>query len=115
MQKFNITECCKTPRISKLIDDLFDHMPEIESARAVLLTESFQETEGEPIVLRKAKAFYHICKNIPIVIRDGELVVGSSTLKARGCQTFPEFSFEWLEAEFDTLATRSAEDRKSVV
>lgn len=109
MQKFNITECCKTPRISKLIDDLFDHMPEIESARAVLLTESFQETEGEPIVLRKAKAFYHICKNIPIVIRDGELVVGSSTLKARGCQTFPEFSFEWLEAEFDTLATRSAD------
>ena len=27
----------------------------------------------------------------------------------RGCQTFPEFSYEWLEAELDTVATRTAD------
>ena len=42
-------------------------------------------------------------------IRDNELIVGSSTIAPRGCQTFPEFSYEWLEAELDTVATRTAD------
>ena len=36
-------------------------------------------------------------------------MVGSSTIAPRGCQTYPEFSYEWLEAEFDTVASRSAD------
>ena len=84
-------------------------MPVIESARAKLITESYKETEGEPIITRRAKAFAHILHNIPIVIRDNELIVGSSTIAPRGCQTFPEFSYEWLEAELDTVATRTAD------
>ena len=69
--KFEIAECAKTPRISGLVSDLFEKMPQIEHYRAVLYTESFRANEGEPIVLRKAKAFYNVCKNIPIVIRRG--------------------------------------------
>ena len=99
----------KSPRIGALIDTLYKNMPEIEADRAVLLTESYRETEGEPIITRRAKAFYHICKHIPITIRDGELIVGSATKAPRGCQVFPEFSYEWLEGEFDTIATRSAD------
>ena len=91
----------KTERISRLVENLFAKMPEIESARAVLLTESYRATENEPMIIRRAKAFEHILKNIPIVIRDEELIVGSTTLAPRGCQTYPEFSFEWLEDEFD--------------
>ena len=107
--KFSIQECEKTPRIAKLIDDLFRKMPQIEHYRAELYTESFRQTEGEPIVLRKAKAFYNVCKNIPIVIREGELIVGANSVSPRSCPTFPEFSFEWLESEFDTVATRAAD------
>ncbi len=99
----------KSPRITRLVDCLFEKLPEIESARAILLTESYRQTEGEPIVMRRAKAFSHILDNIPIVIRPEELIVGSSTIAPRGCQTFPEFSFEWLEAEFDTVENRSAD------
>ena len=99
----------KSPRIGALIDALYQNMPEIEADRAVLLTESYRETEGEPTITRRAKAFYHICKHIPITIRDGELIVGSATKAPRGCQVFPEFSYEWLEGEFDTIATRSAD------
>ncbi len=106
---FEIKECDKTPRIGKLIDHLFAKMPQIEHYRAVLYTQSFRETEGEPIVLRKAKAFYNVCKNIPIVIRDNELIVGANSVSPRSCPTFPEFSFEWLESEFETVATRAAD------
>ena len=109
MQKFNSEPIEKSPRISRLVDNLFAKMPEIESARAILLTESYPQTENEPIVLRRAKAFRHILKNIPIIIRDEELIVGSSTIAPRGCQTYPEFSYEWLESEFDTVATRTAD------
>ena len=99
----------KSARIEKLIDDLYANMPEIESARGILITESYKSTEDLPIVRRRSAAFAHILKNIPIVIRDGELIVGSATIAPRGCQVFPEYSYEWLEAEFDTVATRAAD------
>ncbi len=99
----------KSERIQHLVDNLYAKLPEIEADRAVLLTESYRQTEGEPIISRRAKAFSHILKNIPIIIRDEELVVGSSSIAPRGCQTFPEFSFSWLESEFDTVETRSAD------
>lgn len=106
---YDSTEIPKTERISKLVENLYAKMPEIESARAVLITESYKQTENEPMVIRRAKAFQHILENIPIVIRDLELIVGSTTLAPRGCQTYPEFSYEWLESEFDTVETRSAD------
>ena len=109
MNRFNTSEIPKSPRIPRLIDHLFENMPVIESARAVLLTESYMQTEGEPIITRRAKAFAHILDHIPIIIRDEELIVGSTTIAPRGCQTYPEFSFEWLEEEFDTVAVREAD------
>ncbi|MBR1975093.1 MAG: glycyl radical protein [Clostridia bacterium] len=99
----------KSARIEKLVNALYEKMPEIESARGLLVTESYQQTEHLPIILRRSAAFAHILRNIPIVIRDNELVVGSATVAPRGCQVFPEYSYEWLEAEFDTVATRAAD------
>ncbi len=98
-----------TERVKKLIADLYAEMPEIEADRAVLITESYKQTENLPMVKRRALAFKHILENLPITIRDEELVVGSNTKKPRSCQTFPEYSYEWLEAELDTVATRSAD------
>ena len=99
----------KSPRIDRLIAHLYENMPEIEADRAELLTESYKETEGMPIIKRRSAAFAHILRNIPIVIRPEELIVGSNSIHPRGCQTFPEYSFEWLEPEFDTIATREAD------
>ncbi len=109
MPKFNSEKCTKSARIEKLKEHLFEKMPQIEADRAVLLTESYMQTEGEPIVTRRAKAFKNILENIPVTIRPYELVVGSATIRPRSCQVFPEFSFDWLEAEFDTVEKRSAD------
>ncbi len=106
MKKYNDMEITKSPRIAKLVEDLYANMPEIEADRAYLLTESYKQTEQEPIILRRAKAFEHILKYIPITIREDELIVGSATKAPRGCQVFPEFSYSWLEEEFDTISTR---------
>lgn len=99
----------KSPRISKMIDYLFAEMPVIEADRAEIVTESYRETEDEPIVIRRAKAFKAICEKLPMVIRPMELIVGSNAIAPRGCQMFPEYSFEWMEKEYDTVATREAD------
>ncbi len=109
MEKYNTSEIPKSSRITRLVDHLYAKMPEIESYRAKLITESYKETEDQPIITRRAKAFAHILHNIPIIIRDEELIVGSNSIAPRGCQTFPEFSFQWLEDELDTVATRIAD------
>ena len=67
---FNTTDVQKSSRIPRLVKNLYAHMPVIESARAKLVTESYQATEGEPIITRRAKAFAHILRHIPIIIRD---------------------------------------------
>ncbi|MBR5504936.1 MAG: glycyl radical protein, partial [Clostridia bacterium] len=109
MAKYYSKEISKSPRIDILKKALFANKPRIEADRAVLLTESYKATENLPIVERRARAFSHILHNLPVTIRDNELVVGSATVMPRSAQTFPEFSFSWLEEEFDTISTRSAD------
>lgn len=109
MSTFTQYDTPKTPRIDRLVKALFATPPEIEADRAVLITESYQSTEGEPIITRRAKAFEHILRHLPITIRPDELIVGSNAQKPRSCQTFPEYSYAWLDEELDTIATRSAD------
>ena len=109
MNKYTITDLPCTDRIRQLVDNLYADMPVIEADRAVLITESYMQSECKPMVTRRALAFMHICEKLPITIRDRELIVGSNTKNPRGCQVFPEYSFDWLENEFDTVETRSAD------
>ena len=109
MANYEIRDIPATDRIKKLIDNLFRQPPQVEADRAVLLTQAYRETEDLPIIKRRSYAFRTICEKLPVVIRDFELIVGTNTRRPRSCQTFPEYSFEWLEAEFDTIATRSAD------
>ena len=58
MEKYNTSEIPKSSRITRLVDHLYAKMPEIESYRAKLITESYKETEDQPIITRRAKAFF---------------------------------------------------------
>ncbi|KEI01730.1 pyruvate formate-lyase [Clostridium botulinum] len=98
-----------TERVERLKDQILSAVPCIEVDRARLLTESFKETEDQPIIIRKAKALEKILNEIPIVIRDEELIVGSLTKNSRSAQVFPEFSNKWLVDEFDKLAKRTSD------
>ncbi|RLB38222.1 MAG: hypothetical protein DRH20_06175, partial [Deltaproteobacteria bacterium] len=46
-------------------------------ARSRLLTESYKMTEGEPMVLRRAKALDHILRHMPVYIEDQQWIVGN--------------------------------------
>ena len=109
MSNFYSGSIKKSERITRLVDNMFKRKPELSADRAVLLTESYKATEGEPIIMRRAKAFKNILDKMPIFIKEDELIVGSTNENPRGCQTFPEFSYSWLDDEFDTIADRSAD------
>ena len=98
-----------TDRIKALKNAIYDATPTVEADRAELVTASYKETEGLPIIIRRAKAVEKILTEIPIAIRDNELITGSLTVSVHGCQIYPEYSFDWVEKEFDTMATRMAD------
>lgn len=56
----------------------------VEKSRIV--TESYKHTEGEPAIIRHAKAQAHVCEKMPIFIEDGELIVGNAASKPMGVE-----------------------------
>ncbi|HEY3380576.1 MAG TPA: formate C-acetyltransferase/glycerol dehydratase family glycyl radical enzyme [Vicinamibacterales bacterium] len=81
--------------------------PELHAERAVSATASYSETEGEPLVIRRAKMIRRILDEHPVVIQDGEIIVGMKTRTPRGSPVFPEINCTWVERDLDRLATRS--------
>jgi pyruvate-formate lyase len=51
-----------------------------------------QQTEGKPIILRRAEGLGYVLEKITPVIREGELIVGNQTKFVRGAPLFPELS-----------------------
>lgn len=60
--------------------------PEIrlDLQRSILMTESYRETEGQPMAIRRAKALAHILNKMGIFIRDYERIVGYQTADPNG-------------------------------
>ncbi|MDH2926658.1 glycyl radical diol dehydratase GrpM [Lonepinella koalarum] len=98
-----------TQRVVRLKNQIINAKPHVESERAVLATEAYKETEGLPAILRRAKVAEKIFNNLPVTIREDELVVGAITKHPRSTEICPEFSFAWVEKEFDTMAHRLAD------
>ena len=101
--------CKLNARVEALKEEILSAKPCIEVERALLITEGYKETENLPIVLRKATVLAKILKEIPIVIRDNELIVGTMTKNPRSAQVYPEFSNKWLVAEFDRIGKRTSD------
>ena len=80
--------------------------PAVCTERAVYLTESWQNTEGVPAPLRRARALRNVLEHMTIRIEPGGLLVGNHTSKIRGGALMPELSSDWILAEMDSLSTR---------
>ena len=55
-----------TNRISRLKTALFANTREISLERALLYTASHRQTEGEPVIMRRAKATAYILEHVLI-------------------------------------------------
>jgi formate C-acetyltransferase len=95
-----------TFRIERLKTALFASSREISLERALLYTASHRTTEGEPTLLRRAKATAWILDHVEITLREDELIAGNRTVKPRAGIISPEMDPYWLLKELDAFSTR---------
>ena len=93
-------------RVNRLKSRVLGTRPEMDLENARILTESFKETEGEPLVVRKAKAFRKQCLEKTVKIWDDELIVGSSGSKMRAGILNAETCWSVLDDELETISER---------
>ncbi len=68
----------------------------IDMDRASIVTAAFRETEGQPVVLQYARMVEKLCDEMPIFIKDGELIVGDSNGGAEKIRWYPETNVSWM-------------------
>lgn len=93
-------------RIEKLKKQYEQYKPTLNFDLAVVKTQVMQETEGQPMVIRRAKAFKRYCETKIIHILDNELIVGNTGSAPRQAVVTPEVSVNWIAEELDTVDTR---------
>ena len=95
-----------TARIERLRQNYINTKPAICYERARIFTESHQRTEGQPVAIRRAQAFYDFCDQFDLRIFEDELIVGSAGIFRRSGILTPEFSWKWVDAEMDQFDKR---------
>lgn len=104
-----------TARVEKMREEVVNAKPILCSERALLITESYKETESEPVPIRRALSLKKILDNMTQIIWDGELIVGSHGSNGRrSSPVFPEFAVEWLEEEIDENLEIRSQDQFTV-
>ena len=93
-------------RIKFLKERVLSTRPEIDLENARILTASYRESAGEPLCVRKAKAFYKQCAEKTVKIWDRELIVGCSGSKMRAGIVCADTCWSILDEELDTISTR---------
>jgi formate C-acetyltransferase len=112
-QYLTLKDIRTTDRIRKLRRELVQAEPSVCSERARIVTQSYTSTEGQPMVIRRAKAIRDILAEMTIRVWEDELIVGNQASNRRAAPVFPEWGIYWLERQLDEIETRP-QDRMAV-
>jgi len=93
-------------RIEIMKNRVVNTKPELDLENALIMTDVFKRTMGEPLIIQKAKAFYGQCKRKTIFIQDKELIVGCAGSKIRGGILCADTCWSILDKEIDTISAR---------
>ncbi len=103
----NLKEQAYMDRIARLKKRVLNTRPSMDLENAKILTESFQQSAGHPLVIRKAKAFREQCRKKSVTIWDDELIVGCSGSRIRGGILCADVCWSILDKELNTISNRS--------
>ena len=96
-------------RIRRLRTRMQNRQASLCTERAMCYTRSFQETEGEDWLLRKAKAFARTLKEMTIWIDKDSLIFGCQASRNFAAPVFPEYSIDWVIDELETFSLRDGD------
>lgn len=80
--------------------------PVIDIERGRFFTESMKRTEGQPLILRWAKALQDIARNMTVYIDDGQLLAGRAGRPGRYGILYPELDGDFLDFAVERLPAR---------
>lgn len=83
-------------RVKREKEETLSAIPRVDIDRIKFLLEVYQESEGQPTVIRRAKLFHRLCCERGIFIDDNPLV-GTLTKYKYGSYPIPEFGSRWLK------------------
>ena len=93
-------------RVDKLRWKIIEAPQEVCIERARYLTEAMRHNWDKHPLTRMSLAFEHILKNISVIIRDDEIIVGCRTSKLKGAPLFPENKSLWIEGDLENFDKR---------
>lgn len=100
----------RTERTTTLRRWVLSHEPSICHERAAIVTEVYAKSAGElPPALLRAQSLAAVLEGMSIFIAQGELIVGNQASRPRAAPVFPEYSWEWVYDELDSLPEREAD------
>lgn len=76
--------------IKKIRDELMSTEDTVCLQRANLVTEMYRQYENEPAVLRRAKAFAHVLRNMVLDVESNPIFAGNTSSKPRAWMLVPE-------------------------
>ena len=86
-------------RFGEKVEDVLPYRPGVKLCmeRPRLITESYKETDGDPMVLRRAKAMAKLLDKMTVYIEPWEVIVGNFAHDPESIQHYPELFWRWLE------------------
>lgn len=111
-----------TKRSAKILASFQGLRPKIDIERGKYFTESFRLTEGEPLVLRWAKALMNYAQKATVYVDDDQLIAGRAGKSGRYGILYPELDGDFLDEAVKNLPSRenspfdiSEEDAKYII
>lgn len=93
-------------RAFTILDRIQNLPPKVDVERGRYFTESMRQTEGQPLVLRWAKAMQNIAEKITVHIDDDQLLVGRAGCQGRYGTLYPELDGDFLDLAVQELSKR---------
>jgi len=85
-------------RIDRLKKQLRDTDPQVDFERVRIMQKIYEETAGDPQIMRRAKLLAAVLEQKKLYI-DDNLFVGSMAGSVNAMYTFPEWNIDWMKEE----------------
>ena len=95
-------------RAGKILAGFQGSRPVIDIERGKYFTESFRQTEGQPLILRWAKALYDYAEHASVYVDDGQLIAGRAGRSGRYGILYPELDGDYLDEAIQSLPERGS-------
>ena len=88
-----------TDRVKRIREKYRTTRPKVDINRYRLVTEFYMNNPQLTGILKRAKNLRNLFENMPVLINEGEVIVGWQGASYRCCALYPETSFNWFMKE----------------